>query len=86
MALWESKDEGEHWTRKRLLTSGSQRNHAYAKKDLWLRTRIFMRSGRMEMRTAFLPPICISQIKKETGYGSCHTDMTSDFEKPIKTR
>jgi len=34
MAVWESRDEGRHWHRVRLLTGGSARNHAYARRPL----------------------------------------------------
>jgi hypothetical protein len=34
MAVWESRDEGRHWRRIRVLTQGSVRNHAYARRPL----------------------------------------------------
>lgn len=34
MALWESTDEGLHWSMKKQLTKGSPRNHSYARRPL----------------------------------------------------
>jgi hypothetical protein len=34
MAVWESRDEGRHWRRTRMLTEGSAYNHAYARRPL----------------------------------------------------
>jgi hypothetical protein len=34
MAVWESRDEGLHWRRTRMLTQGSAFNHGYARRPL----------------------------------------------------
>ena len=34
MVLWTSKDQGATWRRVRQLTSGSERNHSYARKPV----------------------------------------------------
>ena len=85
MALWESKDEGEHWTRKRLLTSGSQRNHAYARRPLAAHPDFyaFWADGHADSLSA--SHLYFSD-KKGTSIWQLPYDMTSDFEKPIKTR
>jgi len=34
MTVWESRDEGRHWRRRRMLTQGSVYNHTYARRPL----------------------------------------------------
>ena len=34
MALWESNDEGKHWTKRKMLTQRSSYNHSYARRPL----------------------------------------------------
>lgn len=34
MVMWTSRDQGASWTRARTLTSGSARNHSYARRPL----------------------------------------------------
>ncbi len=34
MALWQSKDQGQHWVKEKQITNGSLRNHSYARRPL----------------------------------------------------
>lgn len=41
MAVWESRDEGRHWRRTRMLTQGSRLNHSYARRPLQAHRRFY---------------------------------------------
>ncbi len=82
MAIWESKDEGKTWTKKKELTVNSQRNHSYARRPLNAHPDFysFWADGDADKLSISKLYFCNESGDKvwELPY-----DMESDFQKPV---
>ena len=82
MALWESRDEGKTWTRKKVLTSGSSRNHSYARRPLNAHPGFysFWADGNADEFSESRLYFC----NKKGEVFMLPYDMKKDIEKPVK--
>ena len=83
MALWSSSDEGKTWTKTRMLTSKSSRNHSYARRPQYAHEEFysFWADGDADK---FSESILYFTNKKGTKVWMLPYKMTKDFDKPIE--
>jgi hypothetical protein len=85
MARWISNDEGKIWKKAAVLTSGSSRNHAYARRPLYAQDDFYSfwadgNTGHFSESRLYL------YNKKRNEVYMLPYDMEKDFEKPIKIK
>lgn len=82
MALWESKDEGQSWQKKRVLTANSTRNQSYARRPLHAHPDFysFWADGNADK----LSPSVLHFCTKNGEVWTLPYKMNKDFEKPVR--
>jgi hypothetical protein len=84
MALWQSRDEGKRWIRKRRLTQHSSYNHTYARRPLHAHKDFYAlwADGHTDMLSASR----LYFSNKKGKVWMLPYDMANDFEKPVRIR
>jgi hypothetical protein len=84
MALWESKDGGQVWNKKKKLTQNSERNHSYARRPLQAHPDFysFWADGNA---STFSPSTLYFSDKKGRVFVLPY-EMQNDFEKPVRLK
>ena len=83
MALWESRDAGKNWTKTRVLTANSLRNHSYARRPLNAHADFYAFWADGDAST-FSESHLYFCNKKGSTVMMLPYDMKNDFEKPVQ--
>jgi len=85
MAIWKSFDEGKNWTKMRMITNASLRNHSYARRPLNAHKDFYAywADGNTDI---FSESALYFTNKEGTKVWQFPYSMKNDFEKPVKIK
>jgi hypothetical protein len=84
MVLWESRDDGKTWERKKALTQNSTRNHSYARRPLHAQPDFYSLWADGDADKLSLSKLYFCNRKGQVF--ELPYDMEKDFEKPVRLR